>query len=373
MTVMDQRRGPGAALSAVAAYRPPRKFLPVLATLAVFVGMFGIGSFEFVGFGSWQVFLNLFIDNAFLLVLAVGMTFVILTGGIDLSVGSMVGLSTMISAGLLEKAHWSAPLVMLIVLGVGSGLGFAMGYVIQYYEIQPFIATLAGMFFARGLCYVISTDAISIKNGTYTWLAQTDIPLPAGLHVSMSVAIAVVVVVLAVYVLHYTRFGRSVYAVGGGEQSATLMGLQVARTKVAVYTISGFCSSLGGLLFAFYTLSGYSLNAVGMELDAIAGVVIGGTLLTGGYGYVVGTVFGVLILGLIQTFITFQGTLSSWWTRIFSGSLLLVFILLQRAISARRTRKAASSTGSTAAASTGGTAASSAGSTAAAVDVGSSG
>lgn len=327
-------------LGSVTGYRPPQKYLPVLATLFVFFGMFAIGSVKFTGFASGQVFLNLFIDNAFLIVLAVGMTFVILTGGIDLSVGSMVGLSTMISAALLQKAHWPAPLVILLVLAIGSLLGFLMGSMIYFFEIQPFIVTLAGLFFARGLCYVIDTNSISIDDKTFVWLAQTQIPFPGGLHISPSVVIALVVVAVAFFVLHYTRFGRSVYAVGGGEQSARLMGLQVGRTKVAVYTISGFCSSLGGILFAFYLLSGYSLSMVGGELDTIAAVVIGGTLLSGAYGYVVGTLIGVLVLGLIQTFISFQGTLSSWWTRISIGVLLLVFILLQRAISARRTHTA---------------------------------
>lgn len=328
-------------LRAALDYRPPQKLVPVLATLFVFVGMFGVGSFRFEGFASGQVFLNLFIDNAFLVVLAVGMTFVILTGGIDLSVGSMVGLSTMVSAALLQKAHWPAPVVILLVLAMGSLLGFLMGCIIHFFEIQPFIVTLAGLFFARGLCYVISTDSISIDDKTYVWMAQTRIPLPGGLHISPSVVVALVVVAVAVFVLHHTRFGRSVYAVGGGEQSAKLMGLQVGRTKVAVYTISGFCGALGGILFAFYLLSGYSLSMVGGELDTIAAVVVGGTLLTGAYGYVVGSLLGVLILGIIQTYISFQGTLSTWWTKISIGVLLLIFILLQRVISTRRTRKAA--------------------------------
>jgi simple sugar transport system permease protein len=137
-------------------------------------------------------------------------------------------------------------------------------------------------------------------------------------------------------VLHRTRFGRTVYALGGSESSALLMGLPVARTKVLVYVVSGFCSGLSGLLFSFYTLSGYSLTAIGTELDAIAAVVIGGTLLTGGFGFVWGSVLGVLVLGTIQTIITFEGTLSSWWTKIFIGGLLLVFIILQRLLTARR-------------------------------------
>ncbi|MFB9640655.1 ABC transporter permease subunit, partial [Streptomyces spiralis] len=162
------------------------------------------------------------------------------------------------------------------------------------------------------------------------------IALPGEMYVSVSVVIALAVVLVAAYMLHYTRLGRNVYAIGGSEQSALLMGLPVARTKIAVYTISGFCSALGGVLFSLYTLSGYGLNALGMELDAIAAVVIGGTLLTGGSGYLLGTVLGVLVLGLIQTIISFEGTLSSWWTKIFIGLLLFVFILLQRLISARR-------------------------------------
>jgi ribose/xylose/arabinose/galactoside ABC-type transport system permease subunit len=327
------------ALSRIISYRPPRKYVPVLAIFAVLVGGFAAGSVSFQDFFSGQVVLNLFVDNAFLLVVAVGMTFVILTGGIDLSVGSVVALSTMVSAELLQKQHWPAPLVIVLVLGIGSLLGLGMGCVIHFFDIQPFIVTLAGLFLARGLCYVISTDSIPIDNGTYVWFAQTKVPLPFGYHVSPSVVIALVVVAVAVYVLHHTRFGRSVYAVGGSEQSALLMGLALARTKIAVYTISGFCSALGGILFAFYLLSGYSLSAVGLELDAIASVVIGGTLLTGGYGYVIGTVFGVLVLGLIQTLINFQGTLSSWWTRMVIGALLLVFILLQRAISTLQTRR----------------------------------
>jgi ribose/xylose/arabinose/galactoside ABC-type transport system permease subunit len=195
---------------------------------------------------------------------------------------------------------------------------------------------LAAMFLARGLCYVISLDSISITEPWFTAMAQTRIPLAQGLSISPSVIVAAVVVVVAFGVLHYSRLGRTVYAIGGGEHSAMLMGLPVPRTKVLVYVISGFCSGVAGILFTFYTLSGYSLTAVGMELDAIAAVVIGGTLLTGGYGFVLGSLLGVLLLGVIQTIISFEGTLSSWWTKIVIGSLLLVFIVLQRLLTARR-------------------------------------
>jgi ribose/xylose/arabinose/galactoside ABC-type transport system permease subunit len=316
-------------------YRPQQKYIPVLATLSLLIVMFTVGSVRYENFGSAQVVLDIFIDNAYLLVVAVGVTFVILTGGIDLSVGSVVALTTVLSADLVQVHHWNPVLVIALVLILGSTLGAAMGAVIHFFEIQPFIVTLAGMFLARGLCYVISINSISIDDSFYTDLAQTRIKLPGGLHVSPSVVIAVIVVVVAGYVLQLTRLGRTVYAIGGNQQSAVLMGLAVARTKVLVYAISGFCSALGGVLYSFYTLSGYSLTGVGLELDAIAAVVIGGTLLVGGSGYVWGTVLGVLTLGMIQTLITFDGTLSSWWSRIFIGTLLFIFILLQRVISVR--------------------------------------
>ena len=319
----------------VRSYSPPSQYLPVLATFALFVGMFAAGGVRYEGFASPQVFLNLFVDNAFLIVLAVGMTFVILTGGIDLSVGSVVALSTMIAARTLE-AGWSAEASVAAVLLTGTALGLMMGLVIHYFDIQPFIATLAGMFLARGLCYLISIESIPIRNATFYNLASEQIPLPGGLYTTPSAIAAVVFVAIAAWVLHRTRFGRTVYAIGGSESSAMLMGLRVARTKVAVYAISGFCASVAGLLFSLYMLSGYSLHAVGMELDTIAAVVIGGTLLTGGRGLVVGSLLGVLVLGAIQTFISFDGTLSSWWTKIAIGVLLLAFVVLQRLVTRRQ-------------------------------------
>lgn len=313
-----------------------RKYLPILVTFGLFAFLFAAGSFRYTGFFSFQVFLNLLIDNAFLLITAVGMTFVILSGGIDLSVGSVIALTTMISASLVQEHGWPPGAVIPLVLVLGSGFGWLMGAIIHYFKIQPFIVTLAGMFLARGLCYVISIDTITIDNAFYTKVAQTKIHLWSGTSISISVIIALAVVAVALYLAHYTRFGRSVYAIGGSEQSALLMGLPVARTQILIYTLSGFCSSLAGVVFTFYMLSGYGLHAVGMELDTIAAVVIGGTLLTGGVGFVAGTVFGVLIQGLIQTIISFEGTLSSWWTKIVIGMLLFLFILLQRLLSARR-------------------------------------
>lgn len=313
-----------------------RKYIPIVVTILLFIVMFTAGSFRYTGFFSLQVLMNLLVDNAFLLITAVGMSFVILSGGIDLSVGSVIALSTMVSASLVQQQGWPPAVVIPIVLLMGAVFGTAMGAIIHYFSIQPFIVTLAGMFLARGLCYVISIDTITIDNTFYTAMAQTRIPLPGGSFLSISAVIAILVVAAAIFTAHYTRFGRNVYALGGNEQSALLMGLPVARTKVLVYTLSGLCSALAGVVFTFYMLSGYGLHAVGFELDTIAAVVIGGTLLTGGVGYVLGTFFGVLIQGVIQTIISFEGTLSSWWTKIVIGLLLFVFILLQRVLSSRR-------------------------------------
>ena len=311
------------------------RYLPLAATVSLFVLMAALGSVFYPGFFSLQVFLNLLIDNAFLCVVAVGMTFVILSGGIDLSVGAVIALTTMVSAALVEKHGWPPLLVIPLVLAMGTLFGAFMGFLIERFRLQPFIVTLAGMFLARGLCYVISIDSISIGNAFYGDIAQVRVPVWGDASITLSALIALAVVALAVFVAHYTTFGRTVYAIGGNEQSALLMGLPVRSTIVGVYTLSGFCSALGGVLFTFYMLSGYGLHAMGLELDAIAAVVIGGTLLTGGVGYVVGTLVGVMMLGIIQTLIAFDGTLSSWWTRIVVGALLFVFCLLQRLLGAR--------------------------------------
>lgn len=306
------------------------RHLPLAVTIGLFVLMFGAGSILFDGFFSLQVFLNFFIDNAFLAIAAIGMTFVILSGGIDLSVGSVIALTTMVSASLVEKHGFSPAVVIPLVLAMGAGIGLVMGVVIQYFEVQAFIVTLAGMFLTRGLCYLISIDSITITHRFYVDVSSHRIPFLFDTSITWNVVIALALFVAAVYLAHYTRFGRTVYAIGGSEQSAMLMGLPVPRTKVLVYTWSGFCSALAGVAFTFYMVSGYALHAGGMEMDAIAAVVIGGTLLTGGFGTVFGTLFGVLILGTIQTLITFEGTLSSWWTKIVVGLLLLVSCLFQR-------------------------------------------
>lgn len=314
--------------------------LPLLATIGLFVVMFGGGSLAFPGFFTVQNFLNLFIDNAYLLILGVGMTFVIVSGGIDLSVGSVLALSTLVGSSLIEKAHMNPFLAIGIVLCLGTVLGLFMGYLIQEFELPPFIITLAGLYLARGLCYVVSLETIAVKDATFTAMAGFQIPLGGDAFLTTGAGIAVIVVLAGWAVSRYSSFGRTVFAVGGNEQSALLMGLPVHRTKILIYAVNGFCSALAGVVFTFYTLSGYALDGKGMELDTIASVVIGGTLLTGGVGSIFGTMFGVFVYGSIQVLIMFQGTLNSWWTRIAIGLLVCLFCLLQRFFESRKKRPA---------------------------------
>jgi galactofuranose transport system permease protein len=303
--------------------------LPILVTIGLFVVMFGAGSIAFPNFFSIQNFFSLLIDNAYLLILGVGMTFVIISGGIDLSVGSMLGFTTVLTASLLENQHMSPFLVIPVVLAIGTAFGLFMGFLIQYFDIPPFIVTLGGLYMGRGLCYVISLESISITDPFFKGVAEFKLDF-FGNFISMNAAIAILFIIAGLYIARFTKFGRTMYAIGGNEQSAILMGLPVTRSKMLIYAFSGFCAALAGIVFTFYTLSGYALNGKGMELDTIATVVIGGTLLIGGVGNVMGTVFGVLVYGTIQVLIMFQGTINGWWTRIVIGVLIFMFCLLQR-------------------------------------------
>jgi galactofuranose transport system permease protein len=308
-----------------------KDYIAIYATIALFVGLFLIGSILYDSFLSSQVFANLFIDNAYLIVVATGEAVAILTGGIDLSVGAMIAFVSMIAASLLQKGV-NPFLVIIIVLMVGIFFGTVQGVLIQKFNLHPWIVTLAGMFFARGASYIISIDTIIIDNPVFTQISSIRIPILPNAFISINVVVSLIVVAAAYYMLRFTKFGRTVYAIGGNENSAKLMGLPVERSKILVYTFSGFCSSLGGLLFTIYTLSGYGLHCNGMEMDAIAACVIGGILLTGGYGNIIGPLFGVLTTGIIQSLIMFDGTLNSWWTKIAVGMLLFTFIVLQRVI-----------------------------------------
>ena len=316
------------------------RYFQFFVTVILFIVLYGIGIVTYNGFSRPQVFWNLLIDNAPLIIVTVGVTFTIITGGggIDISVGSVVALVCMCLAWLLQNTGVSVPLAVFLVLLIGVAVGLVQGCLISIFKMQPFIVTLAGLFFCRGMTAVISRDTINIENPSYVAIASERINIFGTGFVSVGAVVAIIVLLIAIFVLKYTKFGRTLFAVGGNENSASLMGLPVTRTKILAYTISGFCAALGGIVYSWTMLSGYTLHASGMEMDAIASSVIGGTLLTGGVAFMPGTIFGVLIQGIIQTFIAFQGTLSAWWTKIVVGALLCIFIVMQALITEHKNK-----------------------------------
>ncbi len=325
----------------------------LFVTVVLFVVMYIIGLIVYSGqgFGKMQTFMNMLIDNAALIIAAAGMTVVIITGGIDISVGSVVGLVCMMLAFMMEKMGMSAWTSIALVLVFGVVFGFVQGWLIAYLKIQPFIVTLAGMFFCRGLTAMISVEQIAIlSNQTFLNMAKKNIYMPFGavvnkrgiklypfIHPNVVIALAALLVIW--YVLKYTKFGRSVFALGGNEQSAMLMGLNVRRTKLKAYMLNGFLASLAGFVFCLNTTSGFVEQARGFEMEAIASTVIGGTLLTGGVGTAIGSFFGVMIKAIIETYIRSNGTLSSWWNKIVLSALLCFFIVLQRVFAIIRSKR----------------------------------
>ncbi len=311
----------------------------LLITIVLFILMFIFGSVKYDNFLSISTFLNLFNDNAYLMIAGIGVTFVLITGGIDISISSTIAFTGVFSAFLLQKGVPSF-VVIPLVLAIGIIIGAAQGALIHYFKMQPFIVTLAGQFLMRGLCVVISEASIPISDPFFKSMALGKIAIKFGEEKALSgkiyyyVFILIVVLLVSVYVLKFTRFGRGVYALGGSETSAELMGLNVARIKIGAYAISSFCAALGGVVFSFYTLAGYGLQNMGMELDALSSAVIGGTLLSGGVGTVVGTTIGAMIQGIIQTIVTYQN-LNTWWTKVTIAALLCFFIVIQRLIAIR--------------------------------------
>ena len=325
----------------------------LIVTICLFIVMYiaGIVIYSDKGFGKMQTFLNMLIDNAGLLIAASGMTLVMIAGGIDISVGSMVCLVCMILSYSMERLGSPSLAACVAVLLLGVLFGALHGWLISYMKLQPFIVTLAGLFFYRGIAAVISSDQISIKiNKTFLAIAENKINIFLGStvnkhgvrmypYVHPTVVIALITVAIIWFILKYTRFGRNLFAIGGNEQSALLMGINVNRTKFMAYTLEGFLASLAGLVFCLNTTSGFVEQARGFEMDAIASAVIGGTMLTGGVGTIVGTVFGVLIKATIETLIRCQGTLSSWWNKIVLSTILCFFIVLQSVFIILKNRK----------------------------------
>ncbi len=309
-----------------------RSLQPLMATAVIFILAYALAVFQFPSLWSTRVFGNFLTDNAFVGITAVGMTFVILSGGIDLSVGAVIAFTGVLVAVLISWFGIHPLAAFAIALIVSAAFGAAMGAVVHYLQVPAFIVTLAGMFLARGGAAVLSQDSIPITHEFYGQIAAAYLRMPGGGRFSLIGGVMILVFIIGALVAHRTRFGSYVYALGGNAQSAALMGVPIARTTILIYLLSSTLAGLAGIVFSLYTSAGYPLAAVGVELDAIGAVVIGGTLLIGGYGFVAGTFLGVMLMGLVQTYIVFDGTLSSWWTKIVIGALLFIFIALQRLV-----------------------------------------
>ena len=319
-------------------------------TVALFVAMYVAGMIVFAdkGFAKPQMFLNLFITDAGLLVTSMGLTIVMISGGIDISVGSVTALVCMVTAVSMEKYGLNAYTTIVIALLIGLAYGIVQGFLVSYLEIQPFIVTLAGMFFGRGMTSIVSVDMISITNEVFLKWAKFKIYLPIGsynkkgvflpAYIYPTVVIALLIWIAIMIIMKFTKFGRSIYAVGGNQQSALMMGLNVKKIKFQAYILDGILASIGGYLVCLNSCAGFVEQAKGMEMDALYASVIGGTLLSGGVGPPFGTLFGVLIKGTISSLITTQGTLSSWWVRIVLSALLCFFIILQSVFAKFKTR-----------------------------------
>jgi len=336
------------------------RYLPVLASAAV-LGLLYLGGcimFGHKGFTNLGVITNLFRDeNAWLGIAAVGVTFVILSGGIDLSSGGIVAFTGMLVATLVYDPahnpdvigrisqtlpHGLHPLVAIaIALAVGAAIGATMGCLIHFFKLPPFLVTLGGMFFTRGMAFMIRGESLAIRHPFYlVTIRRSTVRLASDVVLPCTVFCFIALFAAGLFIAHLTRFGRRVYAIGGDENSAVLMGLPVGRTKILVYTLAGCCSAAAGVVYTFSLEKGDPLNAgVSLELKAIASAVIGGTLLSGGVGFLAGTLMGVLTYALIETLIN-NANLDASWTRIAISVLLLVFILLQNAVSRTSARRA---------------------------------
>ena len=319
-------------------------------TIVVFFAMYiGAMIFQGGGFLKTQTFFNILNANAALLITSCGLSLVMITGGIDISVGGVVALVSMSCGVYLDYMGGNVAMSILIALGIGLAFGLVQGFLVAYLDIQPFIVTLAGMFFGRGMTAIISTDMISIKNEVFLKWANYRFYMPFGstnkkgkfipAYIPPTVVIAIIVVLIIAVLLKYFKFGRKLYAIGGNRQSALMMGLDVKKTMFRAYVLDGFLAGLGGFLFCLNSCAGFVEQAKGLEMDAISSAVIGGTLLSGGVGTPIGSLFGVLIKGTISSLITAQGTLSSWWVRIVLSALLCFFIVIQSVLASAKKKK----------------------------------
>lgn len=327
-------------------------FIMVYAAILIFLVIYAYGAIRYgsKGFTTLRTFINMFINNSYYGISAVGMTMVLITGGIDLSVAAIASLTGMIIAYGTSVMGIHPAICILFSFVVGIGLGLLMGFTIHYLNVPAFITTLTGMFLARGVCSLISRESLTISHPFIDALAGWKIyfmhpvdgewvKIKPITFINLNFILFIIMILIGYFILQRTRFGRNIYAIGGNEHSAKLMGLPVGRTKVLVYGFNGFCSVLAGVAYALNVKSGWNLSLQGGEMEAISAAVIGGTLLTGGVGNMLGTLVGVLLKSVIPTLITFNGNLLSWWGKIATGGLLLLFISIQTFITNYTNRK----------------------------------
>ena len=319
-------------------------------TIVIFFLMY-IGGVLFLGkgFRKPQTFFNILSGNAALIIASCGMTIVMITGGIDISVGGVMALVSMCCAVYLDFHGGSIFGSVLIAVGIGLAYGIVQGFLVAYLDIQPFIVSLAGMFFARGMTTIVNTAPFNVENETFVKLKDTRINVPGlgsinkkGIYVpayiEIGVIIAILVVIIFFIVLRWTKLGRSFYAVGGNKQSALMLGINVKRTKFLSHLICSTLAGIGGYVYFLHVGSGSASHATGLEMNAIASSIIGGTMLTGGVGNIIGTLFGVLSLSTIQNIVTAAGFDEAWWTGITVAAMLCIFLIIQSIVMSQKKR-----------------------------------
>ena len=317
-------------------------------TIVIFFLMY-IGAIVFQGEGFLrpQTFLSMLNANGALIITSCGMSLVMITGGIDISVGGVVALVSMCSAVYLDYHNGSILGAVLISLGIGLAFGIVQGYLVAYLDIQPFIVSLAGMFFARGMTTIVNTNPFNVQNEAFVALKDTRWIVPGlgsvnklgryvDAYVEIGVVVALLVVILMFIMLRWTKLGRSFYAVGGNQQSALMLGINVRRTKFLSHLICSLLAGIGGFVYFLHVGSGSASHAMGMEMNAIASSIIGGTMLTGGVGNIIGTLFGVLSLSTIQNIVSSAGLDQAWWTGITIAAMLCLFLVIQSVVMSRK-------------------------------------
>lgn len=314
----------------------------LLITISLFVLLYVLSLFLFAdsNFAKYSVFFNLFNNKAYLLMLALGLTIVMITGSIDISVGGVTGLISMVIAAMLMDGSVNAMWTIPVSLGIGLLFGIVQGFLVSYMEIQPFIVTLSGMFFARGMISVINTQSVPITDQLFMSWSSAKLYIPFlynerrngtrdVAYLTPAAIVAVIVLIIIIIVLKKTKFGRALYAIGGNAQSALMMGINVKRTKFLAHVLCGLLAGIGGFLYTLFAPSGNPGNGYGYEIDAISSSVIGGAMLTGGIGLPIGTLFGVLINALIERVVPLLGIVEPSWPRIITSGFLFAFIVLQ--------------------------------------------